>query len=819
MVEPLAKPSGVTLRAHRQHVYDEASRLVGAPAYRVAAAKYSRLAGEDLARAVKRAAWWHDLGKEHPKWQRACRDDYEEYRAWRSMAGLDPDRIDAADYNRYEHELRKLGKQPGRHLRNASIRHEFESLRRADKQEVGLSLSERAAIAAHHGKLGLRHEHRWRNDGEGYADLWESFYKEHRLLAWRQSDERERKILARYRIAGVRGLLQLADARASLAEAGGWLPPVEAFAYTFPEHWTRRGVQKAAVEHANQPVTILRAPTGSGKTDAALLWAQHQVQTGRADRLVIALPTRFTSNALAVNVSANISGTGLYHSSAWHVRYGGANQPEQLPWDHARERHKMARLLAAPATVCTLDHLLISLTGTREDHHTVFFHLANSAVVIDEADFYDPFVQANLTVLLDCLRTLDVPVLIMSATVPESARSLYRVENRIAEATAGAEEPVRSLAWAGDVERLEDVAPILEEMWKVGTGIAYANTVASALAFYDWFQKRKGNGSGPPIILYHSRFTEPDKQKIEKRLINALGKDAWDPKEPGTASGIAILTQIGEMSVNISAPLMLSELCPWDRLAQRAGRLNRFAWHRAAKLYIVRPVRKGQLYPAPYGSPLPAGGWEANPALLETERRLRNMLPGNKPRPITAAEFVKEVNLLYPVAPHFDSRAADNRKRLLDLMRNNWLIVSRRGSDEDRGTVAGEWCSRDIDPQTTVFVALPAAVLPERGDPDASAFHFRSYDEIRGFELDHAVSCPVYLVHKELRRKENAQVTACKYTVGDDNEEHLFLYTDCYDSERGLFLGMIGSSTDPDSAEADGELRSASSSSSDTHIL
>jgi CRISPR-associated endonuclease/helicase Cas3 len=819
MMEPLAKPSGVTLRSHRQHVYDEASRLVGAPAYRNASAKYNRLVGEDLARAVKRAAWWHDLGKEHPVWQRACRADYGEYRAWRRSVGLVPDEVNAADYERYERELRKAGRAPGRHLRNAGIRHEFESLRKAAEKKVSLSLPEQAAIAAHHGKLNYRHEHRWRNDGEGYADLWESFYKEHRLLARWRSGDWERKILARYRIAGVRGLLQLADARASRAEAGGWLPPVEAFAYTFPEHWTRRRVQKAAVEHANQRVIILRAPTGSGKTDAALLWAQHQVQTERADRLVIALPTRFTSNALAVNVSANISGTGLYHSSAWHVRYGGANQPEQLPWDHARERHKMARLLATPATVCTLDHLLISLTGTREDHHTVFFHLANSAVVIDEADFYDPFVQANLTVLLDCLRTLDVPVLIMSATVPESARSLYRVENRIAEATAGAEEPVRSLAWAGDVERPENVAPILDEMWEAGAGIVYANTVASALAFYDWFRKRKIDSGGSPIILYHSRFTEPDKQKIEKRLIDALGKAAWDPEEPGTASGIAILTQIGEMSVNISAPLMLSELCPWDRLAQRAGRLNRFGRHRDAKLYIVRPVRKEQLYPAPYGSPLPGGGWEANPALLETERRLRTMLPENKPSPITAAEFIEEVNLLYPVAPHFDSRAADNRRRLLDLMRNNWLIVPRRGSDEDRGTVAGEWCSRDIDPQTTVFVALPAAVLPERGDPDASAFHFRSYDELRGFELDHAVSCPAYLVQNELRRKENSQVTPCSYTIGDDKGERPLHYTDCYDSERGLLLGITSSSTDTSSTEPDGELRSASVSDRNSAIL
>ena len=61
-----------------------------------------------------------------------------------------------------------------------------------------------------------------------------------------------------------------------------------------------------------------------------------------------------------------------------------------------------------------LNHLLIALTATSEDHHAIYFHLANSAVVVDESDFYDAFVQANLTILLNTLRLLDVPVLIMA---------------------------------------------------------------------------------------------------------------------------------------------------------------------------------------------------------------------------------------------------------------------------------------------------------------------------------------------------------------------------------------------------------------------
>ena len=70
----------------------------------------------------------------------------------------------------------------------------------------------------------------------------------------------------------------------------------------------------------------------------------------------------------------------------------------------AKKEHELARQLLAPVTVCTIDHLLIALTLTREDHHTIVFNLANSCVVIDEADFYDEFTQANILVLLEALK-------------------------------------------------------------------------------------------------------------------------------------------------------------------------------------------------------------------------------------------------------------------------------------------------------------------------------------------------------------------------------------------------------------------------------
>jgi CRISPR-associated endonuclease/helicase Cas3 len=93
---------------------------------------------------------------------------------------------------------------------------------------------------------------------------------------------------------------------------------------------------------------ILRAPTGSGKTDASLLWARHQIEKLRADRCVIAMPTRFTSNSLALDVDENVSETGLYHSSAWYARYKDDAEVGPEEKHKAGEKHRMAKLLATP---------------------------------------------------------------------------------------------------------------------------------------------------------------------------------------------------------------------------------------------------------------------------------------------------------------------------------------------------------------------------------------------------------------------------------------------------------------------------------------
>lgn len=803
-MEPLAKPSGITYKDHRQHVHDEAKELLQSHGFWNS--KYERLTGQILPEQVLKAAWWHDEGKKNPKWSKACQLDYELYRAWRQTNGLPSTEADAnqnaKDFKRYESKMKQLKQSTGPHLMKVHLRHEFDSLKKAIERfgkvgEDGLTLAVMVAIAAHHGKLSRRHEDRWLNDGKEkdkvgpYADLWAYLNNESKTLIDAERGEWEKKVRERYKIAAVRALIHLADTRASRRESGGEVPEIKPFSYQCPYTDTgKRGVQKTAEKMGLNPkVGILRAPTGSGKTHAALLWAQGQINNGFADRLVIAMPTRFTSNALSVNVGENIDSTGLYHSSAMHNRMREAeNKNQKLSEtqryaikDEVRELQKLAQYLATPATVCTIDHLLISLTGTKEDHHTTFFFLANSAVVFDEADFYDPFIQANLLILLDTLRVLEVPVLIMSATVPDSSKEMYSVD-KIEDVAAEVNNSRRSIVWRGQAEKPEDVEGVLKGIVRQRTGIVYANTIDRAYAYYEWFSNEHKKG-GPKPILYHSRFTEDDKGIIEKELIDALGKEAWLNADKQT-EGVAILTQIGEMSVNISAPIMLSDACPWDRLAQRAGRLDRFGLSpNGGILYVVEPLKGGEIYPAPYGEPQKGNGWVPVPAFTKTLEELKELFD-EVPQYVTPQNFVDWVNKLYPTNVEFGSDIKVNRDELKKMMKANWLIIQGQFTDEEEGK-AGQWKSRNIPPQQTVFVGLPEMGKYEGNDK--SVYPFSNWDEFRSYQLEFGISCPTYLVEKA---KKLNQIMSFHYKIGDDKKKDtltLWLAApDIYNSKTGL---------------------------------
>lgn len=492
----LAKPTGITLEQHSKDVEAEAEYLADSHPFVVE--KYRSFTGKDFKKRVKIAGKFHDEGKKDERWQKACQEDYERF---------------------------QRGEKYGSSLTKVKMRHEIASLTLL--KHKNFSEPVKVAIAAHHGKLSHKHSSRWSdNEVRGAAELWEMFQQiSENAFPILSSNQFESALKKHYEFAGVRAYVQLADHRASIKEnidpRFQFVPSITPFKYEFP-YTQKRPVQEIAEKYADDMLLLLRAPTGAGKTDAALLWAKKQIEElKRADRLVIAMPTRFTSNALALNVSErSIAETGLYHSSAWYVRHQEiASLSEE---DEHKERliHEFARFLETPITVCTIDHLLTALTLSREDHHTIVFNFAHSCLVIDEADFYDDFTQANIQKLLIAARTLEVPVMVMSASLPDASLKLYEDAGysnvTIREDISDLSRQRCKVASIKEYSELDEISDILEKCKNQPT-IVYANTVAKATAIKRWFSRK-----GISATLYHSRFIEKDKKRKENILLETL---------------------------------------------------------------------------------------------------------------------------------------------------------------------------------------------------------------------------------------------------------------------------------------------------------
>ena len=231
--------------------------------------------------------------------------------------------------------------------------------------------------------------------------------------------------------------------------------------FRLPEHAIPRPVQREAVRLAatvdDPGLMIIEAPMGEGKTEAALAAAELLARrTGRGG-VCIALPTMATTDAMFGRVHTwleSLPHDGDDAKTVW-LSHGKAQLNEEFhgiiaasrrgfpsmePDADDGARRALGRRRDVPAEtivsdwmwgrkkgvlanflVCTVDQVLM---GALEMKHVVLrqLALANKVVVIDECHAYDAYMQEYLKRVLEWLGGFGVPVVLLSATLPESQR-------------------------------------------------------------------------------------------------------------------------------------------------------------------------------------------------------------------------------------------------------------------------------------------------------------------------------------------------------------------------------------------------------------
>lgn len=319
------------------------------------------------------------------------------------------------------------------------------------------------------------------------------------------------------------------------------------------------------VKKATAQTVILEAGCGSGKTVAAYLWA---AEHGNDRRLFFCYPTTGTaSEGFSGYLNDPDFDALLLHSRA-HVDYQLLpNMPIRNKEDLELHRLRLEAIETWPKTVvvCTAHTVLGLLENARRGLYT-WPSILRGVFVFDEIHAYSDRVFSYLLEFLDIFR--GVPVLLMTATLPENRRksleTICRNRGKVQffHGPQKREEAKRYILFdlADDLKNCKkQVKKSLNEGGKV---LWVSNTVGTVMKLLDWAE-----AEGLPVEPYHSRFKYKDRLVRHRTVLEKFSR----LREPV----LALTTQVAEISLDLSADLLVSDYAPIPSLIQRLGRENR----------------------------------------------------------------------------------------------------------------------------------------------------------------------------------------------------------------------------------------------------
>lgn len=300
---------------------------------------------------------------------------------------------------------------------------------------------------------------------------------------------------------------------------------------------------------------IVIAPTGSGKTEASLLWMN-------GEKSFYTLPLKVSSNAIYLRIKENYEykDVALLHSDAMAVYLREYNGNEDIG-----EKYERSKMLSQPLTVCTVDQLfrfVYRALGTEIFAATLKY----SKLVLDEIQAYEPRVIATIIYGLKMIQEMGGKFAIITATFPPVLKyfmeqyGLVEGKQYIFKDFTGKEYQVEK--YPRHKVEIRHSEMNLDEIRLRGKNrkvLVICNTVTKAQKLYKKLE-------GENVWLLHSKYIRRDRAFLERKIMGF--------SESGE-SGIWITTQIVEASLDIDFDILYTEMCTADSLLQRMGRCNR----------------------------------------------------------------------------------------------------------------------------------------------------------------------------------------------------------------------------------------------------
>ena len=354
-------------------------------------------------------------------------------------------------------------------------------------------------------------------------------------------------------------------------------------------------------------IFTLTVPTGGGKTLSGMAFALEHAVRYQKQRIIIAIPYTSIIEQTAEQYREIFGDAVLEHHSNL--------DPSKLVKENARTR-LAAENWDAPIVVTTNVQLLESLFATRTSRCRKLHNLANSIVILDEAQLLPPdFLQPVLNVLRLLTEHYGVTLVLSTATQPAlgskkdsfgrtvlkgldakreiiaDVDSLFAAMNRV-EVSKPDDLTVRR-SWAGLVEELEQYPSIL----------VIVNSRRDARELLQLM----------PVGTVHLSALMCGEHR------SLVIKDIKSRLRAGESVRV-VSTQLVEAGVDLDFPVVYRAMAGLDSIAQAAGRCNREGKQEKGKVVVFMPPKspaKGLLL---YGEQATRAVWHGKQTDLLSHR-------------------------------------------------------------------------------------------------------------------------------------------------------------------------------------------------------
>ncbi len=320
----------------------------------------------------------------------------------------------------------------------------------------------------------------------------------------------------------------------------------------------------SGLEYDN-PVVVINAPTGSGKTKVFLdLINEYRSKYKNLERIFYFSPLLALTEDFEEKLAKTVSDVNevliynhLFSGSIEEKKTFESGQVFDSQWIFENESFNR------PFIITTTQRLLITIFSNNQADKLKLASFRNSLLIVDEVQTIPKYILKSLVHILKSMyQFLSTRTILVSATIPHELQSIPSMQpsNETRKSYLDLTKKRVSFQYWSD----KDVSK--------GKTLVMANTRRKAANIFKTIQKRF------PDTLYLSSGV---RKKDKIRILSQIHQN-----EQSNIQFILVSTQAVEAGVDLSFSHIFREIAPLDSIIQVMGRLNREAEDNNAKLIL-----------------------------------------------------------------------------------------------------------------------------------------------------------------------------------------------------------------------------------------